>query len=459
MGVGIMKTKSFLVLSSLVFGFSVSQAAEMNEIKSPNGVTELCQKPQMFPFLPNDLEQDGNSFQGNWYRKKDFEDIDALCSLSFYQPEIGTCPKLFSTNPGVEMHSMTKMTKADFEKNECKKAKDRAEDKIAKFKQTVTCSKTASILSYYHVSRILGNQLHIPIATYRTMDKDEHAKIIAYAKKYGPADMQAFWGGSMNKAMGVKGQMVTESPEKKPVIFGAIADNPNGEDYHQRLNGAGKTKEARVASLVGRDFYNVMTSAKPALAALGAKSSDLTLAQLQILVNAMDSSNHTILDYIMGQEDRYGNIHQKDFSYYIDAKNELEEEVKEKKVPEAFKASAVRVNRVLLKDNDCGLRGAVATGKPVFEKIRHMQPITYYRLQWLANVLKDAKGSEDSAAFFKDVALFSKTDFETVFKKRVIEVADRFKSLCQKGELHLDLDLELAIRKQLPVDNKKISCE
>jgi len=432
--------------------------AEMVQISSPNGVTELCQKPETFPILPGDIANDGNAFQDDWYKKKDVENINDLCAVNFYDAGYGICPKLWSTNPAVEVHQLEKMTKADFEKKECPKPQHRAEEKIAKFKQTVTCSKTASILGYYHVSRWLGNSLHVPVGTYRTMDNIEHQKIVADALSYGPAGMKPFWGKSMTSAI-ASGAITTKSPEGKTVIYGALSENPGGEVYHQRLNGSGADKEARVASVQSRDFFVNLNNPKPMSEILGGK---LTPEKLQLFVYSMDAAEQTLIDAIMEQEDRYGNIHQETLYYYFNEKGGLEEEDKLKKLTPEQQKVAIPLVRVLLKDNDCGMRSyqaGTAFKHSLIKNFKHMNPTTYYRLQWLANLLRDEAGSKTAAEFLKDNALFGSTEFDGIFKKNVLLVADKFKAACKAGTLFLDLDLEAALKGQLPKSTAGQVCE
>jgi hypothetical protein len=83
----------------------------------------------------------------------------SLCAIDFYDDaSIGICPKANSTNPGVDVYKLNgNPAKAAFESTGCRQAeKKRPGKKIAKFKQSITCSDSASILAYYELSEVLG---------------------------------------------------------------------------------------------------------------------------------------------------------------------------------------------------------------------------------------------------------------------------------------------------------------
>src|SRR5262249_41477332 len=103
----------------------------------------------------------------------------SLCAIDFYDDSIGICAKANSTNPGVDVYKLNgNPVKATFESTGCKQPeKKRPAKKIAKFKQSITCSDSASILAYYELSQALGGIGDVPPAVIRTMSDDVHKKI------------------------------------------------------------------------------------------------------------------------------------------------------------------------------------------------------------------------------------------------------------------------------------------
>ena len=51
----------------------------------------------------------------------------------------------------------------------------------AKYKLSTSCSYTPSLLAYYHLSRVLGNIVNVPVAVVRTLDLDRHKAVAQHA--------------------------------------------------------------------------------------------------------------------------------------------------------------------------------------------------------------------------------------------------------------------------------------
>ena len=113
------------------------------------------------------------------YTDKDLKNEQELCSLAGVEP-VALCPKMLSTNPAVEFFSIPEgMTAAEVEAKSCHVQDSK---KLAKYKASVSCSYTPSLLSYYHISKILGNVLQVPSVIVRTLDLEKHKKIAAKAE-------------------------------------------------------------------------------------------------------------------------------------------------------------------------------------------------------------------------------------------------------------------------------------
>ncbi|HEX4924164.1 MAG TPA: hypothetical protein VFV50_08760, partial [Bdellovibrionales bacterium] len=167
-------------------------------------------------------------FPGGVYREKDLEKEAELCAFDFYiktstdtRKSVALCPKVESTNPAVELFLFAPdESKEQFELRECpKRDDDRGGKKLAKYKQSLTCSYTPSIIGYYHMSRILGDIGDVPISVVRTMDKERHREFVTkageiVAKLYPNKDpiiessWRMTWPALHNNPGGEKGQRV-----------------------------------------------------------------------------------------------------------------------------------------------------------------------------------------------------------------------------------------------------------
>src|SRR5713226_5076694 len=91
-------------------------------------------------------------FVGGEYSDKDIEVETKLCNID-ENTNTAVCPKLNSTNPGLDFYSLPQGDTPD--KVEGARCETAGAKKIAKYKLSTSCSYTPSILGYYHVSRML----------------------------------------------------------------------------------------------------------------------------------------------------------------------------------------------------------------------------------------------------------------------------------------------------------------
>gem|GEM_PF-1132825 len=458
-------------------GATVQKAFDASETRgrkvigytAPNGVAEKCFLPRHFP--------------GVKYPKGDAEDEDELCGLNFYKapvsPDAGQavalCPKLSSTFPGVEVYELDGKDKASYETALCKptipdpqnrSVEDsikRPTKRLAKFKQSVSCSFTGSILGYYHLSRILGEANNVPVAVVRTMDVAQHLKIaergVAWTMPQDPSkasDNHKLWKQ-------VRGYDRSPSDRKNyfssdlKTIFGALSVNPAGEEKYDGINsnpGAATAKARFLSTAEARRVYQ------------GGSVTSFVRGEFnnaaQTMQQMKDISDMVVMDYVFQQQDRFGNIHFQNYWYWQDASGEVQ--TKRAKDPAtAPDPGAVVVKRMLFKDNDCGGRVGDQRAFTVDDvtNMRHMSPKTYKRLQFLANQFR----SGAATAFFAQEALLDTSDalgtetHITGVSKRVIAAADGLKAQCKAGSLLLDLSLEDHVAKLNTPDAVKKRCD
>ncbi|MCB0412569.1 MAG: hypothetical protein KDD22_08595, partial [Bdellovibrionales bacterium] len=335
------------------------------ELLSPSGYSERC-------IIPKGILKD--------YREKDFKDLQNLCQISFYDfsetSETAICPKLYSTSPALEIDKIKLKkfnSRTEYEKNYCS-TPDRPGKKIAKFKQGITCSYTPSLLAYYQVSTYLGRILHIPEVVLRTMDINEQRKqvkrAIPFAQDlYTKQDAirwgwESGWPAALNNpggsAKGYNGSWLFTKDFKG--IYGALIENPRGEEKYTEVYGKG-SYDTRYERLKRQIPYQRVASSK-SIQELAPQNFE---EGAQILIQMKDVSDMVIIDTLLSQQDRVGNIAYRNYAYYMVGKEVRSEKIDfeddgsiEAKIIEKIQAEGptsqiVTVKEMLLKDNDCGV--------------------------------------------------------------------------------------------------------
>ncbi len=388
------------------------------------------------------------------YAKGDADDEKSLCSYSFYgtgpkeagaaKEDVAICPKLSSTNPGVDIHELLPgKSREDTEAAICKLA-DRPTKHLAKFKQSITCSYAPSIIGYYHLSRALGGAGDVKAAVIRTMDLGEHKKITAEALQIlaGQADssypkvswLQYKSSESTPAASRVKDGIFTNDLLQ---IYGGLQVNARGEEKYSEINkNAGGTDPSSIFRRTPQ--YQNVIDARP-LASMVKR--DLASAA-QTVVVMKDISEMLTLDYLMSQQDRFGNIHDIEYYYYPDTDGSTAK-VKKSDVDSGDKpkpAGAVLVKKMIMKDNDCGgpAKTNVVKNAGMIDQIRHMSPKLYSNIQWLAG---NFGSGQPLPGFFASEALFSQTDIN-MLRTNLGAMAPKLHDACKAGKLLLDLDLD-----------------
>jgi len=388
------------------------------------------------------------------YDKDDADDEKALCSYNFYgsgpkeagaaKEDVAICPKLSSTNPGVDVHELLPgKSREETEAAICKLA-DRPTKHLAKFKQSITCSYAPSIIGYYHLSRALGGAGDVEPAVIRTMDLGEHKKITAEALQIlaGQADNsypRISWlsyrtAESNPAASRVKDGIFTSDLLQ---IYGGLQVNARGEEKYSEINkNAGGTDPSSIFRRTPQ--YQHVVDARPLASIVGR---DLASAA-QTVVVMKDISEMLTLDYLMSQQDRFGNIHDIQYYYYVDTDGSTSK-VKKDDVDSGKKAKpagAVLVKKMIMKDNDCGgpQKTNVVKNAGMVDQIRHMSPKLYSNLQWLA---QNFGQGQPIPSFFASEALFSQADIN-MLRTNLGALAPKLHDACTGGKLLLDLDLD-----------------
>ena len=389
------------------------------------------------------------------YDKDDADSEKDLCAYSFYgtapreadvtKIDVAICPKLSSTNPGTDVHELLPgKNQADTESAICK-LDDRPTKHLAKYKQSITCSYTPSIIGYYHLSRLLGGVGDIKPAVVRTMDLVQHEKIVTEAisilgnqanTSYPKVSWLSFQSAEKSPAASSKKDALYTGDLKQ--IYGGMEENARGENKYSEINSRGADPNPASIFMRSAQFQH-LTDARPL-----AQIADRTLANSAQTVQVMrDISDMLVIDYLMSQQDRFGNIAEVDYYYSLDTDGKSVVKTKKSKVDDGTTpkpAGAVMVKKMLLKDNDCGgpAKNNVVKAEAILDQVHHLNAGTYENLQWLA---ANFGPGQDAPKFFTSEALFAQADI-TMLRMNLATLAPKLKAECTSGKLLLDLDLE-----------------
>ena len=398
------------------------------------------------------------------YSKKDLANEQGLCALEA-DVNAAICPKMVSTNPGIEWFEVTEGISIDqAERNMCfianpKARKENLLKKLAKYKNSTSCSYTPSILAYYHVSRILNGAGRVPPAVLRTFDIERHKEVARIgiqesARKLGSAAVIVkTWQSLLNflnagEGSSKKDVLMTDAFDQS---YGALQMNPRSEVKFSAMFNAGTDRTAAFRDQ--NQVFQLVKSSRPVAQLVQAS---FTAANVQVAQQMKDSSDMAIMDSILSQEDRMGNIHATVEYAYIDkadigsngvAKVKFESKLKPEEV--ALK-QAVQIKRMMLKDNDCGVnRSNRAMKGGLVNALAHIDPKTYQGVLWFDSIADQP----DVVKSFRSGMMFNSTDYQTM-RANLKTVANMLKVKCASGALKLDLDLDLLFSGRSSVVNQ-----
>lgn len=398
-------------------------------------------------------------FENGEYSEDDLKDEKDLCALD--KTTSAVCGKQESTNPGLNFYKHKEMAAPQFAAANCSPVVKGKVKKLAKYKLSTSCSYMPSILGYYHLSRILGNAGRVPVTVLRTWDLEDHKRLGRIAKSRASGTIALTWGSLMQQleagsGASKKDRLMTSDFKQS---YGALGDNPRGEMKYggREFNGpdpffnGGADKNARARNFLAQNaVVKLLKKMAPVDTFI---SREFKAANIQKLQQMKDASDFIIMDSLMAQEDRFGNIHAEERYYYLDENRQLKSKPARKMKPEEIAAlpGGVSAFRMILKDNDCGLRENVVKDAGLPDVIGHMDPDTYQRLLKLNQVINDPAVK----SFFMDGLLFTSDDYRK-FSGNLREIADDLHQKCKDRKLFLDLDLKNYFTGQ---QGQSVSCD
>ncbi len=424
--------------------------------------------------------------------------VESLGSLSFVAPEakeILACPKYNSTNPGTNLVEIPKnMSYSEASKMLCV-PKDKAvaalkaeaedlDDKDyegkydldAKFKSTISCSATASALGAYHISRLLGGIGRVPVAVARTLSRSTHFEITVRAKDHfaGSQDVIAKnWRAFHEASEAAKAGRPNPKlfTDKGQYVYGSLQKNLKGEERYTEIGGRGAYDDRYARFLTQAPFQRVANGAGvrevPSAGTQGVPGTRSFSEMAPMILQMQDVSDMVLMDTLLSQDDRIGNIHVKPMVLELGAQAPRKMTKSEEKALESLQklkksypltaevaaeasakqfpdGSSIYVRAMHLKDNDCGVdtdnRGNQMRRNKVLESVRHMNPETYKRFMAFAEEVE----SNRFQPFALETLLYRPIEFQGhrySLKENVRHAVKVLGENCERGLLKLDLVL------------------
>lgn len=463
--------KSTLFVFGLINFFMCAALAVTGDsvnYNSPGEVQESCVK---VTHIPNGK-----------YSDKDLAKENELCGINFYETDkIALCPKLWSTTGATLIFDVSAMgaKASQFESKSCPQLQGKKTEgakSVAKFKQNTVQEGTSAvsfrgILSYYHLSRYFDFGIKVPPVVYREMDVKQHLKRVTRvgAASHASEPMnKVAWKWFLNLETGgddesARQYLLTKNSKSiKGVLY-----KDKGQKYPLEFIGSEDT-DAGSSAFLSTAPYRALKSKDSMMKAIAAanEKTGKKHSALQMALWMRDLSEITLIDYILGQEDRIGNI---DFTwkwYYLEdgvvkTLEEKSESLNSSKiaVPEEIaKFNPILIKETHLGDNDQSILDwdvtSYARTEGALKTINHFSSKTYAKLYALVENFDS--GLNFGKYFREDIGVMS-SDAARI-KKFSVEALNILKAKCTAGELRFDLDMPTDVLLN-SVKEVKVNCD
>lgn len=461
-----------VILASAVEASDNFASGAVTNYVSSNGISEQCIELAPMPKAH--------------YSKHDRKIQSDYCSIDFNK--VALCPKLWSTSPGTIIYEID-VAKYDndyikFEKQHCAEghhAKAAAIDKLASFKLSVNGKSTSATYApsswiYYHLSRYFKTGVHVPVAVYRSIDKQVQLERVVkpalaiIGARHGLKMLGAGWSFlssvESGQDMGSAGRAILTDDDT--LVFGSLLDN-KGDRYGISFNG---TRESGWGVGQNYDFqqtapYLALRSDLTVADAIKtgvresrsnpkmAKELSADLAPVQVAFWMNDLLEITLLDYILGQQDRIGNIDYQWRWFWLKNGKLDDRHASGTEVPaDLAEYKPVRLQRTAINDNDAGVRRgytnyAKKTG--MLNGLRHYNPHLYKKLAYLA---QDLQSKGDIYQWFVKSSGLSGHEVEAITERTQTAFA-LLQADCESGSLKLDLNPSNFLYEPVNTESKK----
>lgn len=387
------------------------------------------------------------------------------CAIDFASSSIAICPKMWSTSPGMLVYDLagTKWEgdRDNFETEVCARgghARDQAGATLAMFKNSVNGRETSgtfapSSLLYYHLSRFLKTRVQVPVAVVAEFPIAIYRqRVVAPGLRFSAESTRL----KMLHAGWLEMDLALSDPEvyqdRRELFTGdgerlwGVLLKDTGRRYGAEVNG---TRASGWGDGQNRDFqktapYLALRLDMPLAAAIAAAVTEARvdpamakvlpadIAPSQVAWWMAEVSEIVILDSILRQQDRIGNIDYR-WRWLWAQDGEIQ---RSSQRPPLQPRAKLRVS--WLNDNDAGVRKsyanyAIRTG--MLNDWHHMDPGLYRRLQLLARELES--GGETASAIRQNYRISAKEAEGVILRAR--QVAAYLKKRCEQGKLRFDL--------------------
>jgi len=293
---------------------------------------------------------------------------------------------------------------------------------------------------------MLGGIADVPPAVLRTYDRLNHIELgrIALAETSPSSLIHQTWAAleaqlTAGPQASRRDLLLTDDFTQS---YGALSVNPTGESFYTEFFNGGSNNVGRATNFRDRNLIVALLAHNDDISGLVGRT--FTVENVQKMVQLRDASDLIIIDTLMNQQDRFGNIHYWETYYYRDTTDPNPDGSPKLKSSrkltsgQAAQLGAVQVKTLLLKDNDCGVsKTNVAQEAGLIGRVAHVDPDTYRRLLQF-DAIADLPQTRD---FFLQELVFTPADYTSV-RTNLKQVASKLRQGCAFGRVKLDLDLQ-----------------
>ena len=410
------------------------------------------------------------AFPGAQYSRQDLEQEQAYCELDLSQ--LALCPKIWSTSPGTILYRIDSTASDDtsrFEKEHCAEGFHAAAEAVSEpalYKVSINARDTSATFApaswvYYHMSRYFQTGIQVPVAVYRSMGASNHNERVTKSAleivsgRHGLGMLKAGWrllnAIETGEQTGATAAAVLTDDGRQ--IFGVLL-NIKGDRYGPEVNG---TRESGWGAGQNNDFqqtapFLALRSDLPVKEAASAaihearrnpkmaKSLPADTPVEQVVFWMQDVLEITLLDFILGQQDRIGNIDHNWRWYWVQDGTLQSVDAEAKEPPESIAAfNPLRLRQSAINDNDAAVRSGYAdfaAKTHMLENLRHYNAGLYQRLGLLA---ADFEAQGAAYRWLTESADLSTKEAENIVR-RTREAFALLQADCQSKKLRLDLE-------------------
>jgi hypothetical protein len=425
---------------------------------APDGVREIC--------VP------GVRIPGGAYSASDEQQERRFCSADFRSPHVALCPKMWSTSPATIVYDISggkfPGDPAQFESKSCPRggpARRDASAELAIYKMSVNAPDTSGTFSpasllYYHLSRYFDTELNVPVSVLRTVGKGTLLRrVIEPGVRYTAnkpqlrmlhAGFRHMEDAAANPSAPGAGEMLTPDGRQ----FFGIMILESGNRYGPEMNG---TRNASWGAGQNRMFqktapFLALRQAAPLPEAIRegvrlarldpamSRSLGASASAPQMAFWMRELTELVLLDFILGQQDRIGNIDFVEHWYWVrDGRTEHRPAAGGTPPADISPLNPVRIKRTWLNDNDAGARASYsdfAQQTHMLDSVAHFGAATYGRLLRLRDDL------ESSGEIYQHLSAgyhLDQTELGLIVKC-TRAAADVLQKACREKRLRFDLE-------------------